>query len=169
MKLPDPFNGESKPINLFNEKLAERVKQSGWMEAGANIIMIQDSGGTPRNLITEYGRLTVEDIEANMQNFIGQQTRQAQNSVQLFQCLTNSMTEAAHLKIVVESSKYMDDDTPVGELLFKLMMQKAIIDTRATATHLRENITNLDTYMSTVNSNIEKFNQYVNVNVDGLK
>ena len=92
MKFPELFYGESKSVNLFNNKLAERVKQSGCMEAGSNIIVNNDSSGTPRNFITEYGRLTVEYIEANMQNFIGQQTFQAQNSVQIFQCLTNSMT-----------------------------------------------------------------------------
>ena len=54
----------------------------------------------------------------------------------------------------------------MGEFLFKLMIKNAIIETRATATHLRENLTNLDTYNSTVNSDIENFNQYVKVNVD---
>ena len=63
----------------------------------------------------------------------------------------------------------MDYETPVVELLFKLIMQKAVIDTRAKATYLRYNLTNLDTYMSTVNSDIYNFNQYVKVNVDGLK
>ena len=53
LKLPDILYGESKSINLFNKKLAERAKQSGWMEAGENSIMIPDSTGTPRNLITE--------------------------------------------------------------------------------------------------------------------
>ena len=60
------FDGESKSINLFNQKLEERTKQSGWMESGANIIMIPDSTKTPIHLITEYGTLTVEKIEANM-------------------------------------------------------------------------------------------------------
>ena len=60
LKLPELFDGESKSINLFNEKLAEIVKQSGWMEAVLNIIIIPDYTGTPRNLIIEYGRLTVE-------------------------------------------------------------------------------------------------------------
>ena len=57
----------------------------------------------------------------------------------------------------------------VGELILKLMMQKSVKDTRATSTYLRENLTNLDTYMSTVNSDIENFNHYVKMNVDGLK
>ena len=63
----------------------------------------------------------------------------------------------------------MDGETLVGELLFKLITKKSIIDIRATATHLQENLTNLDTYMSTVNYNIKNFNQYIKVNVDGLK
>ena len=57
----------------------------------------------------------------------------------------------------------------VGELLFKFTMNKSTIDTRATAMHLEENLTNLDTYMSTVNSNIDNVNQYVKVNVDRFK
>ena len=79
------------------------------------------------------------------------------------------MIEDAHLKVVAESNKYIDDDTPVGEFLFKLMIQNAIIETKATYTHLRENLTNLDTYMSTVNLDIENFNNDVKVNVDRLK
>ena len=79
------------------------------------------------------------------------------------------MPESAHLKIVSESEKYMNDETPAGEFLFKLMMQNAVIDTRETATYLRDNLTNLDTCMYTVNSDIDTFNWYVKVNVDGLK
>ena len=63
----------------------------------------------------------------------------------------------------------MDGLTLVGNLLFKLMMQKAVIYTMETATSLKENLTNLDTYMSTLNSDIENLNQYMKVNVDGLK
>ena len=77
LKILELFDRESKSVNLFNKKLAERSKQSGYMETGANIIMIADSTGTPRKKITEYGRLTVEDIEANIQKFTRQQTRQA--------------------------------------------------------------------------------------------
>ena len=62
----------------------------------------------------------MENIEANIQHFIGQRSRQAQNSVQIFHCLKNSMTEATDLKIVAESDKYMYNETPVGELMFKL-------------------------------------------------
>ena len=49
------------------------------------------------------------------------------------------------MKIVAESEKYMAGETPVGELLFKLTMQKVVIDTREIAAYLMENLTNLDT------------------------
>jgi hypothetical protein len=53
-------------------------------------------------------------------------------------------------------------------MLFKYIMQKAVVDTRATSSFFRENLTSLDTYITTVDSNIELFNQYVRVNQDGL-
>ena len=48
-----------------------------------------------------------------------------------------SMIETAHLKIVAESDKYMENETLVGEFLFKLMMQNAVIYTRATYNYLK--------------------------------
>ena len=55
------------------------------------------------------------------------------------------MIEDAHLNIVAESDKYMEGETPVGEILFKLIIQKSVINTRAAANYLRDNLTNLDT------------------------
>ena len=38
----------------------------------------------------------------------------------------------------------------MGEILFKFLIQKKIINRRATATHLQDNITSLDFYITTV-------------------
>eukprot|EP00957_Ditylum_brightwellii_P212001 15366843-Ditylum_brightwellii.AAC.1 len=43
------------------------------------------------------------------------------------------------------------------------------MDTRATASHLRENFTNPDVYTTMVNSSINLFNQYVKQHQEGLK
>jgi prefoldin subunit 5 len=48
-------------------------------------------------------------------------------------------------------------------------MQKAIIDTRATAMLLHENISSLDTYMAKIQSNIKEFKKCVKNNWEGLK
>ena len=57
----------------------------------------------------------------------------------------------------------------MGELLFKLMMQKAVINTKAAAIYPRDSLTNIYTYISTVNLSIKNFNQYVKVNLYWLK
>ena len=57
----------------------------------------------------------------------------------------------------------------MGELLFKLITKKAVINTIITASHLRENMTNFKAYIYTVNCNIETFNQHIKANVDVLK
>ena len=47
-------------------------------------------------------------------------------------------------------------------------MSKAVVNTRATAIHMRENLTSLDAYMGSINSNIELFNQHIKENKQGL-
>jgi hypothetical protein len=78
------------------------------------------------------------------------------------------LDERGHLRIVSEAESYTMGVTHSGIMLFKLLMRKANTDTRATASQLRENLTNLESYMSTIDWNIELFNQHVKVNCDGL-
>ena len=47
------------------------------METGSNIAMIKESYGNPKNLISKYGKRTIDDIKTHAQTHIGNQTRQA--------------------------------------------------------------------------------------------
>ena len=163
------FDVQAKSVNLFGETLYDRGVISGWNEGQGNIMSIPDSNNVTRNLIREYGRLTLDNIRTFVTTYIGQQNRRAQNDYQLYMCLANSLTESGKLKVLAETDQYTINGTPSGSLFFKLLMQKAIVDTRATASHLRENLTNLDTYITTIDSNIQLFNQYVKVNREGLR
>jgi hypothetical protein len=68
-----------------------------------------------------------------------------------------------------EADKYTVEGKESGPLLFKLLMQTAVVDTVATAEFYRANLSSLDTYIATVDSNIEIFNQYVKTQLAGLK
>ena len=57
----------------------------------------------------------------------------------------------------------------MGELLFKFLIQNSVIGTISTASHLRENLTNLKTCITTVKYNIGTFNQHVKVNMEDFK
>jgi hypothetical protein len=132
--------------------------QSGWNATCASIMMILDVDGVLRHLVHNYGQLTPEDVSAFLATFIGQETHQAQNYVQFYYCIANTLDDGGHLRIVSEAESYTMEGTHSGIMLFKLLMRKANTDLRATASQPRENLTNLDSYMSTVDSNIELFN-----------
>jgi hypothetical protein len=163
------FSAESREVNQFCEKLSERAHKSGWRAAGANVIDIPDAHGNNHDLINEYGQLTDEQIRNHCATYIANDTRQAQNNAQLYHCIQNTLTKEGQLKILAERDKYHINHVPCGPLLFKLLMQKAIIDTRATASLFRDNLSSLDTYIVTVNSNITDFNDYVKRNYEGLR
>ena len=55
----------------------------------------------------------------------------------------------------------------MGELLFKLLVQKAVIFMEGTASKFRENLKKLETYTTMVNYNIGTFNQDLKVNMEG--
>lgn len=86
----------------------------------------------------------------------------------MYHCLRNSLTDEAANNILSERENYHINQEPSGPLLFKLLVQKAVVDVRATATLLRTNLTELVKYMDLVNCDISKFNQYVNLNHEGL-
>jgi hypothetical protein len=173
--LPFKFNVKGKDVNTFCEALSERANKSGWNLAGADIIMTYDSS-TPviqRNIITEYGRLTIAKIAAVVEGWITDESRHAQNNMQMFTCIMASLTKEGCIKILAKQDKYHVGEGAICHactaLLFKLLMQKAIINTRVTASLLCKNLSSLNTYMSMVKSNIEQFNKYVKVNWEGLK
>jgi len=141
----------------------------GWNKDTGDIIIVKDNNNDPRNIITEYGCLTTRTLEADADSWVDQETRKAQNNHMMVECMMASITEACFYKISNEDAKYKQKGVKVASLLFKLLMAKAIVDTRATTYQLRHNLSNLDNYMSTVNSNIEIFNVYVKNSVEGLK
>ena len=57
----------------------------------------------------------------------------------------------------------------MGELLFKFLMQKKVIFMEDTASHFRENLTNLETYITMVNLQHWDFPKKLKVNMEVLK
>ena len=159
-ELATKYDVEPETTNLFIEKLRDRAMASGWDAENSNILTVPVNG-RDRNLLTEHGTMTSEQLRAHVLTYAANETRQAQNAYMMYHCIMNSLTEAGHNKVLNQQDEYMVNGIPNGPLLFKLLMKKALIDTRATLTHIRTNLSNLDSYIVSINSNIELFNQYV--------
>ena len=164
-----PFDGDSKKINMFQSQLLRKVETYGWDVSTGNILTIPDTENKPKNFITEYGYLTKTNLVLNAADFVGMKNRKAQNNHMMVECMLASIDEACFYKISNEHEKYSVKDVEVASLLYKLLMAKAIIDTKAITYQFRYNLANLDNYMTSVNSNIEMFNIYAKDAVEDLK
>jgi hypothetical protein len=87
-------------------------------------MMIPDVDGVLRQLVHNYVQLTPEDVSAFVATFIGQETHQAQNYVQFYYCISNTLDECGHLRIVYEAESYTIEGTHSGVMLFKLLMKR---------------------------------------------
>ena len=79
--LANPFDCSARDSGSFREQLLDRAVASGWGEGRGDILEVNKSDGTTRNVITNYGELTPAEIKADaLARYVGLQTRAAQNS-----------------------------------------------------------------------------------------
>jgi hypothetical protein len=102
-------------------------------EMPPSIMMVPDLNGVMVHLVHTYGQLTPEDVSAYVTMFSGQETHQAQNNVQLYYCVVNTLTERGYVCIVYDAELYKMEGTHIGTMLLNLIMQKANTDTRSNA------------------------------------
>lgn len=150
------FDCEESSVQTFIETLRDRSTSSGWDSNQASIININ---GT--NLFDEYGLLTLDQIRAHVITYVATETRTAQNSYQMYLSIISSLTDEGRAKLLTRSEDYTVNNIQSGPLLFKVLMTITTVDTRATVTFIRTNMSNLDSYMATVKDDVLKFNQYV--------
>ena len=169
MPLTIHFDGDSKNVNLFLSQLARRAESSGWQTGTGDIITIPDRSANNKNMLSEYGCLNDAEIRLHVATYLGTQTRRAQNNAMMLECIQSSLTEACFHKISNEEAQFTEGGVQSAALLYKLLMAKAIIDTRATTYQFRSELSTLEAYMGTVGSNIELFNLHVRNARMGLK
>ena len=149
---------------MFTDALMARSREMGWTNAQASIISVpvtRDGQLVNFNLIEEFGRYTLEELRAHVLTYYNQPSRTAQNANIVYYCIINTITEDANSQIINEEARYVIDGINSGPLLFKFLMNVVTIDTRATITNLRMDLSSLDSYIGVVQFNIDKFNLYV--------
>jgi hypothetical protein len=163
--LNNQFEGKSEQMTLFKGDLALHASNNGWANGHQNsdIISIPSiSDNVNYNLITEYSRLTVEDIVTWATNtIVGKETRKAQNNANMFQCLYRSLSPTMVNKMLLEQNKYTINNVTIAALYYKHIMGYSNVDTLAMISLTRHLLSTLDVKMIDLNSNITDFNIYV--------
>ena len=160
------YDGEAQGLMAFLELLEDRAMNFGW---DVSIMMIPIEGQAPKNLLTEYGTITLEQIRLHEESYLATQTREAQDSNLLYECIMNSISAECKAKLTIWKREYRCQQHLSGNLLLKVLIRECHLDTNATVGGIRNRLSALDTYLPTVGYNITKFNMYVKNLVDQLR
>jgi hypothetical protein len=155
----DPkYNLSEGKLRIFLEQVRERGRIYCWDD----ILTVEDSDGVGQNIITHYGKLSVDNCIAHAMTYVNTETRRAQDAMMLFQLLINSLAEESKLLMLADADVYTVAGKPDGVVFLKLIIGRASIDTNAKIHMLRQKIANLKTAMrDEFKGNVREFNVHV--------
>ena len=95
-------------------------------------------------------------------------TRAAQDTNMLYQCLVGSLSKADRMKVMVWEEQYKIKGKPSGNLLLKIIIRESHIDINATTTSIRNQLSSLDQFITTIGCDITKLNAHVQMLLEVL-
>ena len=168
----EKFQVEPEKFQTFINLLFQRLMDLGMFRINGNCMIplnpLNPGIGTPINMVSDYGRVTLEQVTAWVQTFIQGNNRNSQNSKLLFDLLTNSISIDGLQRVQLWRNQYELNGLVSGECLLKVIIRESYLDSNATVSTLRLNLTNLDEYVLSNGTDIVAFNAYVQSQVDGL-
>ncbi len=144
-------------LKAFLDDVHDRAQLYGW----SNILSVPNKDDLKRNIIEEYGRITMDECNSYAKEYFKVRQRKAQNSVMLYNFLVNSITTEAKAELSVQQEQYVVEGIKDGLSFLKHLISKAQIDTVATVNVLRTSIARLPSKMTEYAGNIKDFNMYV--------
>lgn len=99
--LPTQYSGNTSEMHVFLKNVNERGLFFGW----ENILNVPKDGGT-RNLIEQYGLITLQDIRAHASVYENALGRDAQNASQMYNFLYSSLSNEAKLMVLSDFADY---------------------------------------------------------------
>jgi len=163
-------------IQVFLDLLKAKAKVQGWGRIFSVPVDV-DGVVTNHSLLLNYGVIPLASVSLDALSYVNSETKAAQDSFMLFQCIFASLETSFLKKVTTESDLYHVADTkvptdppiPCGALLLKIIIMKAHVDTRATIGFIRTSLSSLDTKMVTLDSDISKFNAFVKTQLISLE
>jgi hypothetical protein len=168
----EPFECKADGLYQFLKDIQDRADEMGWSDGILNITLevTDDNEPVQEKLIDNYGTISLEQVVESELQYINEQGREAQDTFMLYKCLMASLSNSAKKRISLWSEQYRigDNNLCSGVALLKIIVRESHLDTNATTNQIRTKLSNLDSYILTVDSDIGKFNQYVKLLVQSL-
>ena len=114
-----------------------------------------------KELLTDYGKISMDEINGHAKTYTGTQTREAQNSKMLYHFLMNSVTTEFTTKLALYQEDYTINRAPIRVCLFKKVVQLMYVDTMATTSHICKTVMDMHLKLPTFQHDIRKFNDWI--------
>lgn len=159
------FDGQSQNLILFLEGVSDRAKEFDW----DSILTVPDGNGVNRNLLSQYGLLTLENVRAQAMTYVATASRTLQNADMLYKFLISSLEKDFRASILLYKSEYTIGGDADGPMLLKRILMLTHIDTKATISLIRASLVNMSTTFTEYEGDVMKFNAWVRGQVSILR
>lgn len=162
------FDGETKNLRLFLKKVEVKARMNGWDQTVMSIPVTTGAVVTNRSLVSEYGLVSLGDIQAHALTYAGMQVRATQDSANMVEFLTGSLSDDLLLRVIGEVDGYKFGGVENGPAMLRTVISLVTIETRATVSVIQARLGELNSKMGEVNSNVTMFNAFVKEQVTQL-
>ena len=142
--LETKYDGKTSSLCIFMHSHMNRAKNFRW----SNILNIDDSSRTTRNLLNEYGQLTMEELKNHAQTYwTNQPMRDAQNLEMMYHFLFKSLDVSFNVTVLLKKCNYKmmvgNYTTEDGPCLLKQIIVSTFVDIRAMTAQIRESLVDM--------------------------
>ena len=181
------FNGKSDGLLLFLKMFRNRGIEFGWfsLKRAPAIGMIAEDPNDPDSdvydFVEYYGSISRAEVTKHATHYLLENEndpgcfRARQDDQMAFRCLMNSLDQGMLRVILLKEHTFHlsqpDNEyekVPSAMLLLKTIIEESSIQTNATTSAIRTRLASLAEYMKQIGSDIPKFNQYVEENINAL-
>lgn len=150
------YDGSEAKLQLFVCEFLDRARHSNW-----DMTLCIPQGNVSYHLGHNYGLISMDAIRAHGITYLRQFSLHAQNSEQIFGCLSDSLDANVKNRVSNLSNEYIVNGEYDGLLYFKTITMTAQTDTRATVSAILHQLSTLPALMAKVDNNVQAFNNKV--------
>jgi hypothetical protein len=155
--LPTKHDGTVSTLRTMLDELQLRCKEFNWIP----LITITDSNNIDRQLLINNRMLTLDDISKHALEYVGTNTRKAQDNHMMVACILNSLTAKGAQALRDSQFDYQINSTPCAPLLIKVLLLDCEVENASTNFFVRQKMTQLDEKIRDLDFNILSFNKHV--------
>jgi hypothetical protein len=167
--LTSGFNMISNETVVFAKAFQRHANAMGWTKETKQIRTFTNCDGKSIDIIKNYGHINQATLKTACEQFckageIDSQSCAKQNNTMMSDCLSNSLSMEAKVRLLTYRNDYTFNGVEYAPLLYKIIMRLATIDSIATTQTLRDNLQNLGVFAVMVSGDIDKINSEFNQN-----